>query len=79
MLARGDGVGDTLVAADLDDVVGLEAAVGAHGQWAGSSGRRTRLTVSRRKLAAPRVVLALPLRSLAISTSPVPAAMANSG
>ena len=34
--------------------------------------------VSRRKLAAPRAVLALPWCSRAISTSPVPAAMTNS-
>ena len=36
-------------------------------------------TVSRRKCPAPRAVLARPSRSRDISTSPVPAAMANSG
>ena len=41
--------------------------------------QRTRLTVSRRKWAAPRAVLARPSRRRAISTSPVPAATASSG
>ena len=40
---------------------------------------RTRPTVSRRKRAAPRAVLAQPSRSRGISTSPVPAATASSG
>ena len=38
---------------------------------------RTRPTVSRRKWAAPRAVLARPSRSRDISTSPVPAAQAR--
>ena len=45
----------------------------------GEPGSALSCTVSRRKLAAPRAVLALPLRSRAISTSPVPAATATSG
>ncbi len=40
---------------------------------------RTRVTVSRRKWAAPRTLWARPLRSRAISTSPEPAATASSG
>ena len=41
--------------------------------------QRTRPTVSRRKWAAPRAVLARPSRSRDISTSPVLAAVASSG
>ena len=52
----------------------VEAAVGPHGELSAGPSVRTRSTVSRRKWAAPRAVLARPWRSRAISTSPVPAA-----
>ena len=57
----------------------VEAAVGPHRELAPGPGVAHRPTVSRRKWAAPRAVLARPSRSRAISTSPVPAAMASSG
>ena len=79
MLADGDGEAHVQLAADRYHAMGVEAAVGAHRELSCGSGRRTRLIVSRRKWAAPRAVLARPSRSRAISTSPVPAAMASSG
>ena len=72
VLSDGDGEADIHLATDGNDGVGIEAAVGPHRE-------RSRGTVSRRKLAAPRAVLARPLRSRAISTSPVPEATASSG
>ena len=60
--------------------VGVEAAVGPHRElttWRQRSAPDP--TVSLRKSAAPRAVLARPSRSRAISTSPVSAAVASSG
>ena len=85
VLADGDGEADIHPAAGGDDGVGVEAAVGPHRELSPGPGvahpphRLTQDTVSRRKWAAPRAVLARPSRSRAISTSPVPAATANSG
>ena len=71
VLADGDGVADIHLAANRDHGVCVEAAVGPHREWSG--GPSVAYTVSRRKWAAPRAVLARPSRSRAISTSPVPA------
>ena len=79
MLADGDGVVDIHLAADGDDGVDIEAAVSPHRELSPGASVAYSPTVSRRKWAAPRTVLARPLRSRAISTSPVPAAMASSG
>ena len=38
MLADGDGEADLHLPADGDDAVGVEAAVGPHGEWSGGSG-----------------------------------------
>ena len=38
MLADGDGVAAALIAAVSHDTVGVEAAVGPHGEWSGGSG-----------------------------------------
>ena len=73
VLADGDGEADIHLRP-----MGIEAAVGPHRELS-CSPQRTRPTVSRRKWAAPRTVLARPSRSRDISTSPVPAAMASSG
>ena len=79
VVADGDGEADIHLAADDDQGVGIEAAVGPHRELSPGPSRRTRPTVSRRKWAAPRAVLARPSRSRDIGTSPVPAAMASSG
>ena len=79
VLADGDGEADTHLAADGDESVGVQAAVGAHRELAAGPTVAHPPTVSRRKWAAPRAVLARPSRSRDISTSPVPAAMASSG
>ena len=74
--ADGDGVADIDPAADGDHGVGIEAAVGTHGELpAGPAVANP----AHRFAAAPRAVLARPSRSRANSTSPVPAATANSG
>ena len=85
VLADGDGEADIHPAAGGDDGMGVEAAVGPHRELSPGPGvahpphRLTQDTVSRRKWAAPRAVLARPSRSRAISTSPVPAATARIG
>ena len=78
-LADGDGEADIHPAADGYHGVGIEAAVGPHRELSPGPGVAHRPTVSRRKWAAPRAVLARPSRSRDISTSPVPAATASSG
>ena len=79
VLADGDGEAQVHLAADGYHAMSVEAAVGPHRELPLGPAWRTRPTVSRRKWAAPRAVLARPSRSRDISTSPVPAAMANSG
>ena len=79
VLADGDGEADIHPAADGDDGVGIETAVGPHRELSPGSTVAYRPTVSRRKCPAPRTVLARPSRSRDISTSPVPAAMASGG
>ena len=79
VLADGDGEADTLIAAGDDDVVGVEAAVGTHGELTRGSGTAHAAHRLRRKLAAPRAVLARPWRSRAMSISPVSAVVANIG
>ena len=80
VLADGDGVADIHLAADGDDGVGIEAAVGPHRELAPGAG----VAHSSHRLAqevggaAGGVGPALS-RSRAICTSPVPAAMASSG
>ena len=76
--ADGDGEADIHPAADGDHGVGIEAAVGPHRELAPGSAVAHPPTVSRRKWAAPRAVMARPSRRRAISTSPVPAATASS-
>ena len=74
--ADGDGEADLRLATDR---MGVEALSARTVSCPLAPPWRTRPTVSRRKWAAPRAVLARPFRSLAISTSPVPAATASSG
>ena len=74
----GDGEADALLSAGGDDGVGVEAAVGAHRELSSGPG----VAYPPHRLPAgsgprPRTVLARPLRSRAISTSPVPAATAT--
>ena len=65
-------------AADGDESVGIEAAVGPHREL--SPGPAVANPTHRfTQDAAPRAVLARPSRSRDISTSPVPAATASSG
>ena len=73
MLADGDGEADIHFPAGGNDSVAIEAAVGPHRELCWSPAVATRPTVSRRKWAAPRAVLARPSRRRDISTSPVPA------
>ena len=79
VLADGDGEADIHLTTGGDESVGVEATVGPCRSCPLAPPWRTRLTVSRRKWAAPRAVLARPSRSRAISTSPVPAATVSSG
>ena len=79
VLTDGDGEADIHFTADRDQGVGIEATVGPHRELSPGSAVANRPTVSLRKWAAPRAVLALPSRNRDISTSPVPAAMASSG
>ena len=78
-LPDGDGVADIHLSTDLDQGMGIEAAVGPHRELSPGPAVADPPTVSRRKWAAPRAVLARPSRSRDISTSPVPAAIASSG
>ena len=78
-LADGDREADIHFPAGGNDSVGVEAAVGPHRELSPGPAVAHPPTVSRRKWAAPRAVLARPSRSRDISTSPVPAAMASSG
>ena len=79
VLVDGDGKADIHFPAGGNDSVGVEAAVGPHGELPAGPAVAHRPTVSRRKWAPPRAVLARPSRRRDISTSPVPAAMAGSG
>ena len=79
VLTDGDGEADIHFATDGDDGVDIEPAAGPHCELPLGPGVAYPSTVSRRKWAAPRAVLARPSRSRDISTSPVPAATANSG
>ena len=77
VLADGDGEAHVHPAADGYHAMSIEAAVGPHSEPPAGPGVAHRPTVSRRKWAAPRAVLARPSRSRAISMSPVPAATAS--
>ena len=82
VLADGDGEAQVHLAADGYHAMSVEPAVGPHRELSAGPGvahPSHRLTVSRRKWAVPRAVLARPSRSRDISTSPVPAAVASSG
>ncbi len=82
-LADGDGVADIHLAADGDDGVGIEPAVGPHRELPlGSSMAHPSHGLTQDVGGAPSGVgaaLAQPSRSRHISTSPVPAATARSG
>ena len=73
VLTDGDGEADIHFPAGGNDSVGVEAAVGLRRELSPGP------TVSRRKWAVPRAVLARPSRRRDISTSPVPAAVARAG
>jgi len=68
-----------LLVAGVDDLVVVEARVGAQRDRPLAPARRARLIVSATKLAAPRPELATPSRSRECSTSPLPATVASSG
>ena len=78
MLADGDGEAHIHLAADRDQGVGIEAAVGAHRELSCGSGMaHSPHRLTQEVGGAPNGVGAT--RSRDISTSPVPAAMASSG
>ena len=79
VLADGDGEADIHLAADGDDVLGVEAAVGPYRELSGGSGVAYPAQRLTQEVCGARAVLARPARSRAISTSPVPAATASSG
>ena len=79
VLADGDGEADIHCAADRDQGVGIEAAVGPHRELSpGPAVAHPAHRLTQEVGGAPSV-LARPARSRDISTSPVPAAMASSG
>ena len=79
MLADGDGVAAALIAAVSHDTVGVEAAVGPHGEWSGGSGvAHSGDGLAQKVGAAPRRVGSTFAQSSHQYVS-VPAAMANSG
>ena len=79
VLADGDGVADIHLAADGDDGVGIEAAVGPHRELAPGAGVAHPSHRLAQEVGGTRAVLARPSRSRDISTSPVPATTASSG
>ena len=82
-LADGDGEADIHFAADRDQGVGIEAAVGPHRELTRGTGVAHPPHRLPQEVAGARAVLARPWRSRAINTSPVPAhvvqARASSG
>ena len=72
VLADGDGEADIHFAADGDDGVGIEAAVGPHGELTRGTGVAHPPHLLAQEVGGPRTVLARPSRSRNISTSPVP-------
>ena len=79
VLADGDGEADIHLTTGGDESVGVEAAVGPRRKLPAGPGTANPAHRFTQEVAAPRAVLARPSRSRDISTSPVPAAMANSG